>query len=313
MRSLAVSARAQVISCSLVAGILAFAPGLAFAQITPPNNPPSGADSDMVARCDLPVLDLFNPSPGDVVVAGEYIVSGVALDPLASEGSGIDQVSVYLGPREQGGTQLGSITPSGGQRQESFSLSVDLPNADPGTERQLVAYAHTASGDKTTEISVPIVIGRDASHPGVANPFLNTINTNPGVVPNDCSGSTAVVVPSVLNGAPPGATQANSVSANLFGTVTGSVSSCANGAEQPASLVMVQADGTSASTETAEDGEFQLTGVPAPGKYTIRVSDNGKTASRLNVPVAPGETIDVGTLELGANPAIGCGDEGQAP
>jgi hypothetical protein len=315
MRSLAASTRAQVIGCSLLVGILALAPGLAFAQTTPPINPQSGsgADTDMVARCDLPVLDLFNPSPGDLVLPGAYMVSGVALDPLASDGSGIDQVSVYLGARDQGGTQLGSVTPSGGPRQESFSVSVDLPNVDPGTEQQLVAYAHSASGDRTTELSVPILIGRDTSHPALANPFLNTINTNPGVVPTNCSGSTAVAVPNVLNGGAPGATQVNNVAANLFGTVIGSVSNCTNGAEQPAPLVVVQADGTNSSAQTTEDGEFQLTDVPAPGKYTISVSDNGNSASRLYVPVAPGETIDVGTLELGANPTMGCGDEDQAP
>jgi hypothetical protein len=102
------------------------------------------------------------------------------------------------------------------------------------------------------------------------------------------------------------------VSADLFGTVVGAVTTCSNGTEQPANLVTVDAQGTQASVLTAEDGSFALSEVPAPGVYSISVSDGGSTATRMYVPVAPGETIDVGTLELGATP-MGCGDEDQTP
>jgi len=76
--------------------------------------------------------------------------------------------------------------------------------------------------------------------------------------------------------------------------------------------VTVQASGTNVSGETDEDGAFALTEIPAPGTYTISVSDGGGTAARQYVPVAPGETIDVGTLEIGAS-LMGCGDEDQTP
>ena len=268
----------------------------------------------MVARCDLPVLDLFNPNPGDLVLPGNYLISGVAIDPQAQDGSGIDQVSFYLGPRDQGGVALGNIVPSGGQHQSDFSLAVDLPNADPGTQQQLVGYAHSALNDRTTQLSIPIVIGRDTSQRALSNPFLNTINTNPGVVPSNCAGSSLapVSIPNVLTGVTPGGNQPVTAAVDLFGTVVGSVSNCQNGAQQPASLVTVQASGTSASALTDEDGAFQLTTVPAPGTYTISVSDGGATAARSYVPVAPGETIDVGTLELGAS-LLGCGDDDQGP
>jgi hypothetical protein len=307
MHPIAASTRIQVIVCSLVAGVLGFAPGLALAQNTSPANP----QSEMVARCDMPVLDLYNPTPGALVLPGEYTISGVAVDPLAQDGGGIDQVSFYLGPRDQGGLALGSVAPSGGLHQDDFSLSVQLPNAEPGTQQQLVAYAHSKMSDKTTELSLPIVMGRSGSQVTPANPLLNTINTNPGVIPSDCSGSVAVAVPDVLTGGTAGVTQMSSAN-TLFGTVVGAVTSCANGAEQPASLVTVEVDGTQASGLTDEDGAFALTQVPAPGTYSISVSDNGTTATRMYVPVEPGETIDVGTLELGAA-ATGCGDEDQGP
>jgi hypothetical protein len=265
----------------------------------------------MVARCDLPVVDLFNPTAGDLVLPGKYTISGVAIDPLAQDGSGIDQVTFYLGPRDQGGIALGSVTPSGGQRQDDFSVSVEFPTADPGTQQQLVTYAHSQLSDKTTQLSLPIVIGRNDSHPALANPFMNTINTNPGVIPSNCSGSSAVAVPGILSGTTPGVNQPV-ISNDLFGTVVGSVSNCQNGALQPAILVTVQAAGTQASAETDEDGAFELSELPAPGTYTISVSDNGATANRLYVPVAPGEIIDVGTLELGAG-VMGCGNEDQGP
>jgi len=258
------------------------------------------------------VVDLFNPTPGDLVPPGSYMISGVALDPLARQGSGIDQVSFYLGRRDQGGLALGSVTPSGGIRQQSFSVSVDLPNVDPGTQQQLVAYAHSQLSDKTTELSLPIVMGRDASHPVLSNPFLNTINTNPGTVPANCAGASVDLVsaPPVTNGSAP-EPASRPASIDLSGTVVGSVSTCTNGAAQPAILVNVQATGTNLSALTDEDGAFALAQVPAPGTYTISVSDGGQTATRQSVPVAPGEIIDVGTLQLGASTQLGCGDEDQ--
>ena len=183
MHSMAASARVQRTLAVIFAGVFGLVPGLVSAQST-------GAEN-LVARCDLPVVDLFNPTAGDLVLPGSYLISGVALDPLAQQGSGIDQVSFYLGRRDQGGLALGSVTPSGGMRQQSFSVAVDLPNADPGTQHQLVAYAHSQLSDKTTELSLPIVMGKDTSHPALANPFLNTINTNPGTIPANCAGSSA--------------------------------------------------------------------------------------------------------------------------
>lgn len=302
---MAASTRTLVIVSSLVAGVLGLGPGLALAQTGPASSP----QSEMVARCDMPVLDLFNPNPGDLVLPGDYTISGMALDPLATTGSGIDEVSVYLGPRDQGGVPLGTVVPTGGLHASDFSLPIQVPNADPGTQQQLVAYAHSQLNNQTTELSLPIVIGGSDTHPILANPFVtqNTINTNPGIVPENCGGSVAVTVPDVLTGASPGTAQMTS-SSDLSGTIVGAVTTCSNGAEQPASLVTVQADGTHASVETDEDGAFALTEVPAPGMYTISVSDSGSSASRLYVPVAPGETIDIGTLELGTQ-ATGCGDE----
>jgi len=70
----------------------------------------------------------------------------------------------------------------------------------------------------------------------------------------------------------------------------------------------VQVQGTSATGTTDLNGVFAVLQVPAPGTYTVSVSDGGQTATRMYVPVAPGETIDIGPLQLGADVTSGCGE-----
>src|SRR5215471_6785695 len=57
-----------------------------------------------------PVLQLGNPNPGDFLSLGDYEVSGIAYDPSAKQGSGIDRVEFFLGLRENGGLSLGNTT-----------------------------------------------------------------------------------------------------------------------------------------------------------------------------------------------------------
>jgi hypothetical protein len=282
-----------------------------FAQTTP-----SPAES-LVARCDLPVIDLFNPLPGDVLPTGSYLISGLALDPMADDGtSGIDQVAFFLGDRDQGGVPLGTVAPSSSQRQADFSLSVTVPTTAAGKPTQLEAFAHSVLTGKQTEVSLPVAVGRspDPTTP-MSDAVNNTVNTNPGVLPDTCAAADAAppvlatpapATPSALPNLPI-AKVTGSGGTPLFGEIMGSVSVCQGGAEQPVAMVSVQVQGTSATGITDMDGIFAVMQVPAPGTYTISVSDGGQTASRMYVPVAPGETIDIGTLQLGSDPVGGCG------
>src|SRR6202023_1254947 len=95
------------------------------------------------ASCSAPALDLANPSAGDMLLPGAFTIQGAALDPTASQGSGIDQVSFFLGNRDEGGIALGSTLPTTGPRLDDFSLTVTLPNTNVG-ENQFVAYAHSS-------------------------------------------------------------------------------------------------------------------------------------------------------------------------
>src|SRR5262249_49879652 len=141
---------------------------------------------NLVARCDLPVVDLFNPSPGDMVLPGAYMISGLALDPMSQQASGIDDVSFFLGDRDHGGQLLGSVIPSGGPRMDDFTVSVTVPSAEPGSAQQLQVFAHSALSGKETELSIPITIGSNPSRSGPSASAPARLNTNPGALPASC-------------------------------------------------------------------------------------------------------------------------------
>jgi hypothetical protein len=226
----------------------------------------------LVARCDLPVVDLFNPDPGDMVPVGEYQISGMALDPMAAPGtSGIDQVSFFIGDRDQGALEIGSVVPSTGQRGADFSVAVNLPKVDVGKHVLLVAFAHSALSGKETQVSTPIVVGRNPSPTGPGLTAADTINPNPGVLPQTCTPadvSTLQLNPTVAatgSGGAPGAPQPVVAEPNsMAATIVGAVSTCMSGVERPLTQTTVQVQGTSASAQSDFDGEFSIAGVPAP-------------------------------------------------
>jgi hypothetical protein len=320
MPSLVRSARLRVAVSAVAAGLCMALPASSFAQSAP---------ASTAASCAAPVLDLANPSPGDMLLPGTYTIQGLAVDPLAPQGSGIDQVSVFLGNRDQGGFELGSTALRAGTPPDTFSLNVTLPSTEIG-EFQVVAYAHSSVTGKETQVSLPIVLGEDPAKVGLTPATATESNTNPGAVPTNCTAalvapmvttiepapSTAAAVatvPATAGAAPTTETGAASVASEPVSgtaTVVGEVASCRSGAEASAPGIAVQAVGTSVAAQTDDQGTFSLTGVPAPGVYTIMASGSGATSDRSYVPVAPGQTIDVGTLDLGAG-IYGCGAQGQ--
>ena len=122
---------------------------------------PGAAEPLAVVTCPggAPVVQLANPGPGDVLSQGEYIVSGVAFDPAAAQGAGIDRVDLFLGQRDSGGVFLGGATP--GQNTSdprAFQVKVTLPTSTTGG-RDFVAYAYSSvSGGQSSEV-VPIFVG----------------------------------------------------------------------------------------------------------------------------------------------------------
>jgi hypothetical protein len=101
-----------------------------------------------------PVLDLANPSAGDLLSPGDYIVSGVARDPASTSGDGIDRVELFVGNRDLGGTEVGAAVP----QQGVFAVTAKLPtNVTGGTS--FFAYAHSAVTGQEVAVSVPVFLG----------------------------------------------------------------------------------------------------------------------------------------------------------
>ena len=101
-----------------------------------------------------PVLDLANPSAGDLLSPGDYIVSGIARDPAAANGDGIDRVALFLGNRDLGGTEVGEAVPEAG----AFAVTAKLPpNFTGGTS--FFAYAHSSITGQEVAVSVPVFLG----------------------------------------------------------------------------------------------------------------------------------------------------------
>ncbi|HEY3059972.1 MAG TPA: hypothetical protein VGL99_13460 [Chloroflexota bacterium] len=91
-------------------------------------------------------FELGNPSPGDTVHSGAYVLSGTA--------TGVDRISFFLDPRDEGGTALTQISLAQTSASQ-FTATVRLPASHLGGHT-LVAYAHSAVGDTETLVSVPI-------------------------------------------------------------------------------------------------------------------------------------------------------------
>ena len=102
-----------------------------------------------------PVLSLGNPNAGDVLQTGDLIIEGVAYDPSAMEGVGVDRVDLFLDSRDSGGLPLGSAVPADNR---TFHAKVTVPSTANGGHT-FVAYAHSSVTGQETVVSVPIFVG----------------------------------------------------------------------------------------------------------------------------------------------------------
>jgi hypothetical protein len=85
------------------------------------------------------------------------------------------------------------------------------------------------------------------------------------------------------------------------GTVVGAVT-CGPAEDAPAAHIVVSAVGADLQTLTDGTGKFTLVGLPAQQTFTIdAIADpqGSLVTSRFNVSVQPGETLDIGSMDLG--------------
>jgi hypothetical protein len=114
-----------------------------------------GAAPTSQATCtNAPALSLANPSAGDVLLHGDYIVSGVARDPSFPDGEGVESVQLFLGQRDLGGIMLASATPEDGV----FRATVEIPDSMNGG-MDFVAYAQSSTSGLESRVSVPVHVG----------------------------------------------------------------------------------------------------------------------------------------------------------
>jgi hypothetical protein len=120
-----------------------------------------------------PIVNIDKPKDGEQVpTKSDYEIQGYALDQAAAPnqgvaGSGIDRVDVYLNPREQNGTFLGTAELGfsdsnalvyGGQFENSGWRLTFKPTKFHANSYLLVAYAHSAVTGKENSFSRYFVI-----------------------------------------------------------------------------------------------------------------------------------------------------------
>ena len=84
------------------------------------------------------------------------------------------------------------------------------------------------------------------------------------------------------------------------GTVVGPIT-CGPAEDAPASRIVVTAEGLNVQTLTSSAGKFVLTGLPSGQTFNIdAIADpqSSSVVSRFDVSLAPGETLDIGSLDL---------------
>jgi hypothetical protein len=106
-----------------------------------------------------PVLRIANPNAGDFVSRGDYWSFGVGFDQASKQGAGVDAVSYYLEPRDNGGALIGTATPGllGGEL-GAYAALLKFPTGAAGGHN-LVAYAHSSVSGQESAVSIPIYVG----------------------------------------------------------------------------------------------------------------------------------------------------------
>jgi hypothetical protein len=123
---------------------------------------------------DGPTLVVANPSPGNMVTPGSLIMEGVAFDPSATQGVGVDRVSVFLENRDTGGEHLGDATlglPNTMTTEPAQFGSAGWALTTPalkglGDGYTLFVYARSGVTGAETVMQIPITVGEKVHNTG---------------------------------------------------------------------------------------------------------------------------------------------------
>ena len=100
-------------------------------------------------------FEVGNPSPGDTIHVGSYVIQGTGSDTAAQPGNGIDRIDIFLDSRDAGGTLIGHG--SFGTSGNMWSATVDLPKNQTGVH-SLFFYAHSAVSGQEEVVEVPVIV-----------------------------------------------------------------------------------------------------------------------------------------------------------
>jgi len=134
-------------------------------QVQPGDEAPSAdepAPNNLAAQM---YLDVGNPSSGDTVHVGRYMIEGIAFDRAAEQGAGIERIDIFLDNRDTGGVLIGS-----GQMGAPSPVPTDPELGDAGWTAQvtiprmltgghtLFVYALSAITGGELTIGIPVSV-----------------------------------------------------------------------------------------------------------------------------------------------------------
>jgi hypothetical protein len=181
-----------------VAGALSLTGAAALALLSVSSLPVGAQTAPTNSTQDCLVLQLGNPNPGDLLTPGGYVVSGVAYDPAAVQGAGIQRVDLFLGERDQGGTILGSATPGDSASGNARAFQVQITIPDIIRHDDFVAYAYSAINSAQTSVAIPVNLGAAPTPTPVSNPIpVSPVQLTDTVQTQCASGARAAPLPGI--------------------------------------------------------------------------------------------------------------------
>jgi hypothetical protein len=136
---------------------------------------PAAAQPVQPGASTCPVVDLANPSPGDIVNTGAYVVQGIAFDPITLNASTISRIEFYLGTQDTGGLLLGTAVPGAPPASGPNRFQTTLTFPDVSRDDTFNAIAFSTTSGATTIIQRQIHVG--------AVPPTTRVHPTPSAVP----------------------------------------------------------------------------------------------------------------------------------
>jgi hypothetical protein len=128
---------------------------------------PATAQQVQPGGSTCPFVDLANPSPGDVVNTGAYVVEGITFDPVTLSASNVSRIEFYLGTQETGGLLLGTAVPGAppATGPNRFETTLTFPDVSRDDTFNAIAFSNLSGA--TTIIQRQIHVGATTPSTGL--------------------------------------------------------------------------------------------------------------------------------------------------